>query len=234
MGFASWCDCFRENKIDGEVLLTLNENDLKNELGMSALGDRRRFFKRRDESSQAQAPPVSKRAPTWLNEDKAFRRPPSVSDDTWEEMVSTHQLYDAFVAKAKEKDDAAHSVGSDHWHPIQLRGQCGFEFHQGFNLYRIRLSTGWQSFAMWEDIVSFRRAWDKSKALGEATLLGQVCANYSTLEVTVCSAITAGVHPDEGEYLGLLTLELKYCTLFQALDVGQEIANQITDMYDIF
>jgi len=51
------CSIFSENEIDGEVLVSLSEKDLKEDLGVSALGHRRKLIKQRDaclSSSQPQ------------------------------------------------------------------------------------------------------------------------------------------------------------------------------------
>jgi hypothetical protein len=42
-GFARYASAFAENDVDGSVLLLLTEDDLRDELGIQSLGDRRRL-----------------------------------------------------------------------------------------------------------------------------------------------------------------------------------------------
>ena len=44
-GWEKFVDTFRDNEVDGDCLLTLDNNLLKNDLGITALGHRSRILK---------------------------------------------------------------------------------------------------------------------------------------------------------------------------------------------
>jgi len=78
------CSIFSENEIDGEVLVSLSEKDLKEDLGISALGHRRKLVKQRDaclNSSQPQPAqlPVASAPIVVPSEITAKSQKPSVS-----------------------------------------------------------------------------------------------------------------------------------------------------------
>ena len=45
-GFGNFVDTFRDNEVDGECLLTLDNKLLRDDLGITALGQRSRLLKR--------------------------------------------------------------------------------------------------------------------------------------------------------------------------------------------
>ena len=53
----NFVDTFRENEVDGECLLTLNNRLLKDDLGINALGHRSRILKRVDALKNEFQPP---------------------------------------------------------------------------------------------------------------------------------------------------------------------------------
>jgi hypothetical protein len=54
------CQSFEQNKIDGDTLCSLSERDLKEELHISALGDRRKIIKCREAIQQSASPDNTK------------------------------------------------------------------------------------------------------------------------------------------------------------------------------